>query len=495
MATPSSFTSSNGSSGSNWGPLAALQAQLIAEEQVSDGEKDRKQTDLALVRTLNSEDLQNAIKTASIEQLDLALAHDALAVERKPHSLFLLLSAKATKMEQWRTRRVTPETKAQFSAPASQFLWQISQFLYQAPVSLAAKEISRVSMLCTQYCALAMDLNQSIKAIYPLKSFLRRFYQHGHTELSPLHAQFFYLCLHAKCYFAAMEILNQPLFEIHSQANLVSAVDFVSYAYYGGMLYVGQKQFQEAIDFFTLAITAPAVSLSSFVVEAFKKLVLTSLILNGEPPVLPKYTPFVVTRHVESHCSAYMELSKAFQKTKDVEKCLEIAQKHAAVFVKDANFGLVKQAIEALKQKKLLQLTRTYVTIALEEMATTAGWDASEVVAAEKTLLELVAKGQLAAVIDKQKAMVKFVLDEEESSDGGALAGDAMLQLQREMQKLLLVSSQLRTMDAEVVTSAKFQNRLQKDKDRRQRGGGASSNQQQGDDRTPLGAGGMDILE
>lgn len=46
-------------------------------------------------------------------------------------------------MEQWRTRRVTPETKAQFSAPASQFLWQISQFLYQAPVSLAAKEISR----------------------------------------------------------------------------------------------------------------------------------------------------------------------------------------------------------------------------------------------------------------------------------------------------------------------------------------------------------------
>lgn len=287
-------------------------------------------------------------------------------------------------------------------------------------------------------------------------------------------------------------ITRRPLFEIHSQANLVSAVDFVSYAYYGGMLYVGQKQFQEAIDFFTLAITAPAVSLSSFVVEAFKKLVLTSLILNGETPVLPKYTPFVVTRHVESHCSAYMELSKAFRTTKDVPTCLEIAQKHAAVFVKDANFGLVKQAIEALKQKKLLQLTRTYVTIALEEMATAAGWDASEVVAAEKTLLELIAKGQLAAVIDKQKAMVKFVLDEEES-DGSALAGDAMLQLQREMQKLLLVSSQLRAMDAEIVTSAKFQNRWQKDKDRRQRGG--ASNQQHGDDRLPLGAGGMDMFE
>lgn len=288
--------------------------------------------------------------------------------------------------------------------------------------------------------------------------------------------------------------LNRPLFEIHAQANLVNAVDFVSYAYYGGLLYVGQKRFQEAIDFFTLAITAPAVSLSSFVVEAFKKLVLTSLILKGEPPVLPKYTPFVVTRHVESHCGAYMELSKAFHSAKDVAKCLELAQNHAAVFVKDANFGLVKQTVEALKQKKLLQLTRTYVTIALAEMTTAAGWDASEVVAAEKMLLELIAKGQLAAVIDKQKAMVKFMLDEDDEKNSSNDGGDAMLKLQREMQKLLLVSSQLRAMDAEVVTSAKFQNRVQKDKDRRQRGGGGA-NQQQGDDRLPLGAGGMDIFE
>lgn len=82
MATPSY---------GNWGPLAALQALLIAEEQVNDGEKDRKQTDLVLVRQLGAEELQSAIKTASVEQLDLALAHDALAVERKPHSLFLLL--------------------------------------------------------------------------------------------------------------------------------------------------------------------------------------------------------------------------------------------------------------------------------------------------------------------------------------------------------------------------------------------------------------------
>jgi hypothetical protein len=52
-------------------------------------------------------------------------------------------SAKASKMEQWRARRTTPEVKQQFAAASGRFLSQISQFLYQVPVSVASKEISR----------------------------------------------------------------------------------------------------------------------------------------------------------------------------------------------------------------------------------------------------------------------------------------------------------------------------------------------------------------
>ncbi|TYZ64019.1 hypothetical protein PybrP1_003538 [[Pythium] brassicae (nom. inval.)] len=460
-----------------WGPLAALQALLVAEEQVGDGERDRKQTDQALARQLGSDELQTALQAASVAQLDLALAHDALAVERKPHSLLSLLATKAGKMEQWRMRHVTPDTKADFLAAAARFLGQISQFLYQ-------------------YSAAAVELEQSIKTIFPLKAFLRRFSQHGHSELTPLHGQFFFLCLHAKCYAAAMEILDQPLFEIHAQPNLVGAVDFESYAYYGGLLYVGQKRFQEALDFFTLAITAPAVALSAFVVEAYKKLVLVSLILTGEPPVLPKYTPFVVSRHVEAHCSAYAELAKAF-KAKELPACVAAMEKHAVAFARDANLGLVKQSLAALREKKLLQLTRTYMTIALAEMAAAAGWSAeAESAEAEKALLGLVAKGRLRAVVDQQRALVRFVLDEDAGvgADGAAADSERMRRLQREMQKLLFVSSQLRTMDAEVVTSAKFQSRLQKDKDRR-RGGNQQGDAAGGDTRLPLGAGGMDIFE
>lgn len=86
---------------------------------------------------------------------------------------------------------------------------QVSQLFYQVPVALAAKEIKRVSALCDQYARLAVDMQQSIKTIFPLKSFLRRFRQQDHAALTPLHAHFFYLCLNSKCYFAAMEILDE----------------------------------------------------------------------------------------------------------------------------------------------------------------------------------------------------------------------------------------------------------------------------------------------
>lgn len=92
MATPSSPAARIAASSiSAWGPLKILHDHLTAEEQFKDGEKDRKQTDLTLARMLGSDELVAAIKVASIEQLDLALAHDALAVERKPQSFFLLL--------------------------------------------------------------------------------------------------------------------------------------------------------------------------------------------------------------------------------------------------------------------------------------------------------------------------------------------------------------------------------------------------------------------
>ncbi|KAF4318615.1 hypothetical protein BBO99_00007230 [Phytophthora kernoviae] len=390
-----------------WGPLQPLLGLLTPED--TDNE-DRKQADATLAMALGSEELTAAIKTASIAQLDLVLTHDALAIDRKPLSFLLLLSAKTNKMEHSRGRHEEQLEER------GRLLLQISQLFYQVPVAVAAREIKRVSVLCGQYARLAVELNQSVKTIFPLKSFLKRFHQQGHAVLTPMHAQFFYLCLQAKCYFAAMEILDRPVLEIHSQSHLVNCVDFLGYAYYGGLLYLGEKRHQDALDFFQLAITAPAVSLSAFVIESYKKLLLVTLILCGEAAMLPKYTPFVVTRHIENHCTAYTDLVSAFVVEKNLVTVVEVVTKHEELFTQDGNFGLVKQCVQAFKQRKLLQLTRTYATIELAEVATTAGMTSNDAVIAEKMLLALISTNQMHAVIDKQKAMVRFVLENE---DGG----------------------------------------------------------------------------
>jgi COP9 signalosome complex subunit 3 len=71
------------------------------------------------------------------------------------------------------------------------------------------------------------------------------------------------------------------LYEVNAEPGLVHSADFLQYAYYGGMLYLGQKRFAEAADFFTMATTAPAAAISAIVIEAYKKLLLTHLIAYG----------------------------------------------------------------------------------------------------------------------------------------------------------------------------------------------------------------------
>ncbi|KAJ0393190.1 hypothetical protein P43SY_007384 [Pythium insidiosum] len=487
-----------------WGPLEPLRALLESDDAVADAEKDRRTADAALQRALAAEDTAAALQQASIEQVDAALAHDALAVERKPLAALTLLAVKAQKVERWMALCRRAEDPA-WRRIAAAFVAQSALLFHELPVHIAMKELRRVSLVAAQYTSLANDLQQSLRAVFPLKSLLRRVGQHGHTAITPLHAHFFYLCLRAKCYSAATDVLNRPLFEVHAQQGLVTPVDVLGYAYYGGLLCLGQKRYQDATDFFLLAVTAPAVALSAFVVEAYKKLLLTSLILRGESPSLPKYTPYVVTRNIETHCAAYLELRRAFVVDKDVQSLVNVLEAHASVFAKDGNTGLVKQAIEAFKQQKLLQLPRTYVTIALSEISKVASLSAASTAAdevdAERLLLQLIDRGAMAAAIDKEKRMVKFVLDDDDDDDereGELEQMLAMERLQREMEKILAVSAKLRAMDAEIVTSAKFQSRLAKDKERRHRGGGHQGGDERGADAGAPGFGlgyGLDSME
>lgn len=56
---------------------------------------------------------------------------------------------------------------------------------------------------------------------------------------------------------------------------------FLLYYYYGGMIYTAMKNYERALYFYEVALTTPALTMSYIMLEAYKKFILVSLILNG----------------------------------------------------------------------------------------------------------------------------------------------------------------------------------------------------------------------
>lgn len=63
---------------------------------------------------------------------------------------------------------------------------------------------------------------------------------------------------------------------------------FLLYYYYGGMIYTAVKNYDRALYFFEVAVSTPAMAMSHIMLEAYKKFILVSLIINGKVSAYPE---------------------------------------------------------------------------------------------------------------------------------------------------------------------------------------------------------------
>lgn len=117
------------------------------------------------------------------------------------------------------------------------------------------------------------------------------------SQLTSIHADLCQLCLLSKCLKPALEFLDTDITGISRETE---AKYFLLYFYYGGMIYTALKNYERAYYFFEVCITTPASCVSHIMLEAYKKFILVSLILNGKVNInnLPRYTSGVVYRLV-----------------------------------------------------------------------------------------------------------------------------------------------------------------------------------------------------
>lgn len=68
-------------------------------------------------------------------------------------------------------------------------------------------------------------------------------------HLTPQHAQFARACISAKCYKAALPILDQFVYLIDPKISGIKSEDTRLYYYYGGICYIALKKWDRAIEF------------------------------------------------------------------------------------------------------------------------------------------------------------------------------------------------------------------------------------------------------
>jgi len=294
--------------------------------------------------------------------------------------------------------------------------------------------------VCRQFAEDACSVGAPMMAVRPLQAVLAAT-AGSQWALTSVHTDFLQVCLAAKAYKVASSVTSTDVFEVESDKQLYNAEDYVRYWLYAGMVAIGLKQWETAIDALRNCITTPATALSAVVIEAFKKFVLVSLIARGNVAELPRYTPAVVTHNKEHFASPYLLLAEAFGKFDDAA-LLKIATDSKAAFDEDKNFGLVKQAVSSLTRRKVQRLTDFYVTVSLADIAKNVSMEPAE---AESLVVEMIGTGEICASVDQARGMVTF----HDSPDSYASPA-ALARLNAEVGAAMKLSERLRVVDEEM---------------------------------------------
>ncbi|CCI45508.1 unnamed protein product [Albugo candida] len=465
----------------NWGSLSFLQS--FVQNEGKNAESDKKQSDSSVAKLLVSDEKGFQLKKATLAQFDQVLSSEFFDLRKRPLCNLILLFHKAAKIKvetsgSSKSSAVPIRTDGAHSAAIPNFnqndvlllLQQFTALSRHIPLAIALKEAKSLYKLCGNVAQIASDAKLSARILYPLKSLLQRFHDIGFCAITPIHGDFFYLCIQSKHYAAALDIVDLPLVEVEKEHNGMTVVSFLKYGYYSGVIYLSQKLMREAINAFVMTISTPAAALSAFVVEAYKKLILISLIVHGRIHNLPQYVAYVVSRHVDSHCTAYMEFAHAFEQG-NYRDLARLAQDYRdKSFIKDGNFGLVKQCLVAFKQQSLINVHRMYNCIPLSDIPAIIGqnvedWNVSKADIAH--LLQTNGNANLSAKIDQEKNLVVF------RSDSNFYINkqqqhEIMECLDNGMQRLLCISEHLKKVDAEIVQHPRFIAHLQQDREKRQ---------------------------
>lgn len=227
--------------------------------------------------------------------------------------------------------------------------------------------------------------------------------------LVPLQADFLAVCLEAKCYSqAAAWIREHRRLRVDVETTGIQGTDVHLFHHYSALIFTGLKDFHAGLQSSRLALSVPATSPGTFqdvVIATFRLHVLLHVLTLGTAPPPLKFSSHQTSR-LRKAASEYMELAYAFDK-RDRKEMKQILESNRASFEKHGNLGLVKQVMVALSHHLIIRLTKSFVTMKLEDVAVRAGLQNAE--EARFIILEMIRQKKVNAKIDDRKRVVRLM--------------------------------------------------------------------------------------
>ena len=171
-------------------------------------------------------------------------------------------------------------------------------------------------------------------------------------------------------------------------------------------------------------------------------------------PPLPKYTAAPVLKALKVHSSAYIDFAVAYEKKSNSTIKSEL-EKIKPQLVRDKNFGLAKQCMEALYRRNIQDLTRTYLTLSIENIASFIGLgsDPAGHKYVEGIIVQMIESGDIFARIshEHEGGMVSFLDDPNQHNNSAT-----MDTISAQIQSATDITAKLTAMDQKISTMPEF---------------------------------------
>ncbi|OTF79532.1 COP9 signalosome complex subunit 3-like protein [Euroglyphus maynei] len=326
-----------------------------------------------------------------------------------------------------------------------QSISQIIEFINDCNEHQIKKAPNHFASLCHSLTEYLMDSDQPLKGLDPLSKAIQKVQQLP-TQLTSIHTDLCKLALVGKCLKPALTFLDIDVTDISRENDCYDVKYFLAYYYYGGIIYSIIQNYERAFLFFQTVLSITGAAISQISIEAYKKYILVSLLQNGRViPLMAKQVNNYLNRSVKPFCGPYNMLITAYTNG-SIESLNDIFDTYRTDYQNDQNIGLVKQVISSLIKVKIQKLTKTFMTLSLNDM--TQRVHLPNVEEAEKKILHMIENGEIFAQINQKDGMVEFH-DNPEKYDSLQM----YKMIEEQINKCMCLNEKLKALDQDIAVN------------------------------------------